>query len=92
MKSPHDEIRRSPSLLGSGSHGPQADRDRQLGRSRAGRPNLHRTDQRADAVRAQGDAGGVQAGLDLAITRGWLTIDRSGTFVKFTQAGADLFA
>ena len=33
-----------------------------------------------------------KAGLDLAITRGWLTIDRSGTFVKFTQAGAELFA
>jgi hypothetical protein len=33
-----------------------------------------------------------KAGLDLAITRGWLTLDRSGTFVKFTQAGAELFA
>jgi hypothetical protein len=33
-----------------------------------------------------------KAGLDLAIERGWLTIDRSGTFVKFTQQGADLFA
>jgi hypothetical protein len=32
------------------------------------------------------------AGLKLAIARGWLTIDRSGTFVKFTQAGAELFA
>jgi hypothetical protein len=32
-----------------------------------------------------------KAGLDLAIARGWLTLDRSGTYVKFTQAGADLF-
>jgi hypothetical protein len=32
------------------------------------------------------------AGLDLAIARGWLTLDRSGTFVKFTQVGAELFA
>lgn len=32
------------------------------------------------------------AGLKFAIDRGWLTIDRSGTFVKFTQAGAELFA
>jgi hypothetical protein len=32
------------------------------------------------------------AGLKLAIDRGWLTLDRSGTYVKFTQAGADLFA
>ena len=32
------------------------------------------------------------AGLKLAIERGWLTLDRSGTYVKFTQAGAELFA
>ena len=33
-----------------------------------------------------------KAGLDLAIARGWLEIHESGTFVRFTQAGADLFA
>jgi hypothetical protein len=33
-----------------------------------------------------------KAGLELAIARGWLTLDRSGTFVTFTQAGAELFA
>jgi hypothetical protein len=32
------------------------------------------------------------AGLQLAIGRGWLTLDGSGTYVKFTQAGSDLFA
>jgi hypothetical protein len=32
------------------------------------------------------------AGLKLAIERGWLTLDRSGTYVKFTQTGAELFA
>jgi hypothetical protein len=32
------------------------------------------------------------AGLHLAVERGWLTLDRSGTYVRFTQAGADLFA
>jgi hypothetical protein len=32
-----------------------------------------------------------KAGLDLAIARGWLEIHRSGTYVKFTQAGADMF-
>ena len=32
------------------------------------------------------------AGLRFAIESGWLTLDRSGTFVKFTQAGAELFA
>jgi hypothetical protein len=33
-----------------------------------------------------------KAGLDLAIARGWLWLHESGTFVKFTPAGAELFA
>ena len=33
-----------------------------------------------------------KAGLELAIARGWLWKHESGTYVKFTQAGADLFA
>jgi hypothetical protein len=33
-----------------------------------------------------------RAGLERAIALGWLEIDRSGTFVRFTQSGADLFA
>jgi hypothetical protein len=32
------------------------------------------------------------AGLKLAVARGWLVLHDSGTFVKFTPAGADLFA
>ncbi|OCK56765.1 hypothetical protein [Bradyrhizobium sp. LMTR 3] len=32
------------------------------------------------------------AGLAFAIERGWLELHESGTFVKFTQSGADLFA
>ena len=32
------------------------------------------------------------AGLALAIELGWLELHESGTYVKFTQAGADLFA
>jgi hypothetical protein len=32
------------------------------------------------------------AGLKLAINRGWLAMHESGTYVKFSQAGADLFA
>ena len=34
----------------------------------------------------------VTAGLDLAIANGWLVMHESGTYVKFTQCGADLFA
>jgi len=33
-----------------------------------------------------------KAGLDRAIKNGWSVLHESGTFVKFTQAGADLFA
>lgn len=33
-----------------------------------------------------------KAGLDLAIARGWLLLHESGTYVKVTQAGAELFA
>ena len=33
-----------------------------------------------------------KAGLDLAISRGWLLLHESGTFVKFTPAGAEMFA
>jgi hypothetical protein len=32
------------------------------------------------------------AGLKLAIDRGWLWKHESGTYVKFTEAGAELFA
>lgn len=31
-------------------------------------------------------------GLERAVALGWLRLHESGTFVKFTQAGADLFA
>jgi hypothetical protein len=33
-----------------------------------------------------------KAGLEFAVERGWLWQHESGTYVKFTQAGADLFA
>ena len=32
------------------------------------------------------------AGLELAISRDWLELHESGTFVKLTQSGVDLFA
>jgi len=33
-----------------------------------------------------------KAGLDLAIAKGWLWLHESGTYVKFTDSGAALFA
>jgi hypothetical protein len=32
------------------------------------------------------------AGFKLAVERGWIVLHESGTYVKFTPAGADLFA
>jgi hypothetical protein len=33
-----------------------------------------------------------QPALEAAISRGWLVLHESGTYVKFTPAGAELFA
>ena len=33
-----------------------------------------------------------KTGLDRAIEKGWLVMHESGTYLRFTQAGADLFA
>jgi hypothetical protein len=33
-----------------------------------------------------------KAGLDFAIAKGWLVLHESGTYVRFTDAGAALFA
>jgi hypothetical protein len=33
-----------------------------------------------------------KAGMAFAIARGWLRLHESGTYLKFTQAGAELFA
>jgi hypothetical protein len=42
------------------------------------------------------DAGGspdeYRAGLDRAIAKGWLWRHESGTYVKFTSVGAEMFA
>jgi hypothetical protein len=40
----------------------------------------------------KGSAAEYGAGLRLAMDRGWLTLHESGTFARFTPAGAELFA
>jgi hypothetical protein len=40
----------------------------------------------------RGSSAEYKAGLDFAIERGWLWLHESGTCVKFTQAGSELFA
>jgi hypothetical protein len=42
--------------------------------------------------RERGSPAEYGAGMKLAIERGWLWMHESGTYVKFTPAGADLFA
>ena len=41
---------------------------------------------------AGGSVSEYRAGLDRAIAKGWLSKHESGTYVKFTQVGAELFA
>jgi hypothetical protein len=43
-------------------------------------------------LRTGGSLDEYRAGIERAIENGWLVRHESGTFVKFTQAGADLFA
>jgi hypothetical protein len=43
-------------------------------------------------LQAGGSPAEYKAGLETAIAKGWLWKHESGTYVKFTQAGADLFA
>jgi hypothetical protein len=43
-------------------------------------------------LRAGGSADEYRAGIEMAIAKGWLIRHGSGVFVKFTQAGADMFA
>ena len=40
----------------------------------------------------KGTVAQYRAGLKHAIDRGWIVLHESGTFIRFTQAGADLFA
>jgi hypothetical protein len=40
----------------------------------------------------KGSPAEYKAGLEVAIGRGWLLLHESGTYVKFTPAGAELFA
>jgi hypothetical protein len=46
----------------------------------------------APLLKAGGNAGEYRAGLERAIAKGWLIRHESGTYVKFTEAGAALFA
>jgi hypothetical protein len=43
-------------------------------------------------VEAGGTPDQYRAALARAIRLGWLSLHESGTYVKFTEAGADLFA
>ena len=43
-------------------------------------------------LQAGGTPAGYMAALAAAIEQGWLTRHRSGAYLSFTQAGADLFA
>jgi hypothetical protein len=46
----------------------------------------------APFLAAGGSAQDFRAGLQRAIAKGWLLLHESGTYVKFTDSGATLFA
>ena len=48
---------------------------------------------RADRLQElKGSPAEYKAGLDLALAKGWLEMHESGTYVRFTEAGAALSA
>jgi hypothetical protein len=53
---------------------------------------LHIEKVNAPFLQAGGSPAEYGAGLDRAIQLGWLFKHESGTYVRFTEAGADLFA
>jgi len=53
---------------------------------------LHIEKVNAPFLQAGGSPAEYGAGLNRAIQLGWLWKHESGTYVKFTEAGADLFA
>ena len=46
----------------------------------------------APFLAAGGSVAEYSAGLKAAIANGWLWLHESGTYVRFTQSGAELFA
>ena len=46
----------------------------------------------APFLKAGGSPDEYRAGIDRALAKGWLIRHESGTYVKFTEAGAALFA
>ena len=43
-------------------------------------------------LKAGGTANEYRAGIERAVAKGWLWLHESGTYVKFTEAGAALFS
>jgi len=47
---------------------------------------------RASIYELKGTPAEYKVGLDLAIAKGWLMLHESGTYVKFTEVDAAMFA
>ena len=60
-----------------------------------GVPPIQRADEKINGpflFEIKGTPAQYKAGLLRAIEKGWITLHESGTFIRFTQAGKDLFA
>jgi hypothetical protein len=83
------EIRRTQQPQWSRRSSPQAGTDRQRGRD--GRIFIELING-PFLFQLKGTQAEYKAGLDRAIANGWLWMHESGTYVKFTEAGAEPFA
>jgi hypothetical protein len=61
-------------------------------RARPGWPDLFEKINGPFLFGDKGTPAEYSAGLEVAISRGWLVMHESGTYVKFTPSGAELFA
>ena len=69
---------------------PQAGRDRQRGRDGAGRSHLYRASEPSTS-RCRGRAGSIPRRAGARLSWVWRH-ESGGTYVKFTPAGAEVFA
>jgi hypothetical protein len=86
------EIRRTEPLHSSRRYCAQAPGNRQRDRACPGDGRIYIELVNAAFLMAGGTAEQFRAGIQRAVDKGWMVRHESGTYVKFTPSGAELFA
>jgi hypothetical protein len=81
-----------PTLFSDPEKAAQADRNRKRSRVSVQDQRVHIELINLPFLRAGGSPAEYRAGIEHAIAKGWLWRHESGTYVKFTDAGAELIA